>query len=87
MTGYGIQIVSAPSDFNKCLGSYVKIKSFESHNKVAYIGANDVTLTFNSNFVLYQTAVHLFVNGTDNVLQYFPVIHDQGVCNYLIGVS
>ena len=46
MTGYGIQIVSAPSDFNKCLGPYIKIKSFESHNKVAYIGTNDVTLTF-----------------------------------------
>ena len=38
MTGYGIQIVSAPSDFNKCLKpltSYIKIKSFESHDKVA----------------------------------------------------
>ena len=87
MTGYGIQIVSAPSGFNKCLRPYMKIKSFESHNKVAYIGTSDVTLTFNCNFVLYQTAVHLFVNGTDNVLQYLPVIHDQGVCNYLIGVS
>ena len=72
---------------NNCRKPFEKIKSFESHNKVAYIGTNDVTLTCYCNFVLYQTAVHLFVNGTNKVKEYFPEIPDKYICNYLIGVS